>query len=59
MSGIANKFNIDLFIADNNCNGEGPSYYYTGLSADDSTLPSYFSIDSTDGSINVDISAPV
>jgi hypothetical protein len=59
-SGIAIKFGIDGFLADNNCAYQGPSFSYSGvIAADDSALPSYFLIDANDGSINVDKSAPV
>jgi hypothetical protein len=39
---------------------QGPSFSYSGvIAADDSALPSYFIIDASDGSINVDKSGPV
>ncbi len=59
-SGIGNKFGINAFLADNNCLSQPPVYSYSGvIAADDSGLPSYFFVDKNDGSINVDISAPV
>jgi hypothetical protein len=60
LSGISDKFAIDAYLADNNCVGQGPAYSYSGvIAADGSALPSYFSIDTNDGSINVDFSAPI